>query len=215
MVALYETYRPKDFTQVVGQPNAINRLLCVKRTVGLEGQVFWMTGNSGTGKTTLARLIADNVADHCTTYEVDAQDVSMDMIRDWEAKAQYRSLYGGYAFIVNEAHGLSNKAVSRLQTVLEDKGVQNNTTWIFTTTNEGEQKLFGDKFDACPFLSRAICIELESGSETIVAMAKRLHEIAELEEVNGKPFQEYLELINSCGGNMRQALQKIASGVML
>lgn len=215
MVALHEKYRPQEFTDVVGQDKAIKRLHCLMKTCGLDGQVYWLVGDSSTGKTTLARLIADAVADHCTTHEIDAQDVTMDLIRDWEAKAQYRSLYGGYAFIINEAHGLSNKAVSRLQTVLDDAGVQKNTTWVFTTTHQGEERLFGDKFDALPFLSRAVCVELASDDTTLLAFAKRAQWIAQQEGVDGQPLDAYVSLLQECGGNLRQALQRIASGEML
>ena len=221
MASLYEKYRPNNFSEVVGHRKAIKRLLCTERTVGIRGQVFWLTGESGVGKTTIARIIAGFTADDFTTEEIDAQDLGIDQIREWERKAQSRPLSytagreGGFAFIVNEAHGLSNKAVSRLQTVLEDRNVQRNSTWVFTTTNRGHQMLFDDKFDACPFLSRAISINLELDGETLVAMAKRLQEIARLEDVDGKPLDDYMRLLADCKGNMRQALQAIASGEML
>ncbi len=216
MVSLYEKYRPKQFDEVVGQGKTMKRLLCLQHTCGLDGQVLWLTGESGVGKTTIARLVADLVAEPCMTYEIDAQDLSMDTIREWESKAQFRSLYGGYCFIVNESHGLSNKAVSRLQTTLEDRGVQQNSTWVFTTTNAGEQKLFGDKFDACPFLSRAVCFELSHDSSTMLAMAGRLMMIAEEEHIDGTaPMFKYVALLKNCKGNMRSALQRIAAGEFL
>jgi hypothetical protein len=46
-------------------------------------------------KTTIARLIADQVAnDHCT-WEIDAQDLSMDMLRVWEKKCEGKPLVSG------------------------------------------------------------------------------------------------------------------------
>jgi hypothetical protein len=45
---------------------------------------------------------------------------------------------------------------------------QRNSTWIFTTTNRGQESLFADKFDACPFLSRAMVLEFESRGEQLV-----------------------------------------------
>lgn len=217
---LYEKYRPTKFSEVVGQPQAIKRLSCLAKTTGIQGQVFWIVGESGTGKTTLARIIASYSASEFTTYEIDAQDLSLETIREWERKCQLKPLSydgkpGGYSFVINESHGLSNKAVSRLQTVLEDRNVQKNSTWVFTTTNQGQDRLFGDKFDACPFLSRAVCIDLAMDNGVLLEMAKRLSEIATIEDVNGKPLDAYCDLISRCKGNMRQALQLIAAGEML
>lgn len=217
---LYEKYRPSKFNEVVGQEKAIKRLSCIARTTGIKGQVFWIVGESGTGKTTLARIIAGYAASSFTTYEIDAQDLSIDMVREWERKCQLKPLSydgkpAGYAFVINEAHGLSNKVVSRLQTVLEDPYVQKNGTWVFTTTNQGQDRLFGDKFDACPFLSRAVCVDLEFSKDSLTAMAQRLSEIADIEGVNGKPLDAYIGLVSNCKGNMRQALQRIAAGEML
>ena len=65
--------------------------------------------------------------------------------------------------IVNEAHGMSSKVVSRLQTVLEQGCVQKNSTWIFTTTFQGQKRLFDGVMDPCPFMSRAIELTLEHG----------------------------------------------------
>jgi hypothetical protein len=46
-------------------------------------------------------------------------------------------------------------------------------------------------------------------------MASRLSFIADTEGVNGKPIAAYVQLVKECNGNMRQALQRIASGEML
>jgi replication-associated recombination protein RarA len=215
MTALYEVERPRNFNEVAGHQKTLKRLACTLKTTGLDGQVYWITGESGTGKTTLAKIIASHVADPCCTYEVDAQKLLTDTLDDWERKAKAPSLFGQWAFIVNEAHTLSSKIVSALQTVLEDEKVQRNSTWCFTTTNKGEQRLFDTKFDACPFLSRAICLKLELDKETVIAMAERLQSIARKHECDGKPLDAYLQLLADSKFNMRKALQEIASGAML
>ena len=81
MKPLYETYRPKSWNEVVGQDEALKKLDCIRRRGGLAGYVYWVTGASGTGKTTIARLIAEEVGDDWTTIEIDGSDLDMATVR--------------------------------------------------------------------------------------------------------------------------------------
>ena len=141
----------------------------------------------------------------------------MDMLRDWEYQCSRATLFGGYCIIINEAHGLSSKAVSRLQTILEDSAVQKNSTWVFTTTNRGEQTLFDNKLDACPFLSRCISLRFTMNAETDgIEMVKRLKEIAQAENLcwPETPGEAYLQVLKDSGFNMRRAINTLVTGVL-
>jgi len=51
---------------VVGQDNTLKRIEVLRRR-GLSGRAYWLSGQSGTGKTTIARLIAAEIADDFAT----------------------------------------------------------------------------------------------------------------------------------------------------
>ncbi len=143
-------------------------LMHVLRQRGLGGRVFFITGPSGVGKTTIARLIAKELTLPYAIYEMDAQRMSLADVREFDRMCHCKPLGGSYhVWIINEAHNMSSKVVSELQTVLESPHVQRNSTWAFTTTSRGEKLLFDSKFDAVPFLSRAIKIELDGAARRL------------------------------------------------
>ena len=64
---LYEEYRPKDWANLVGQDKAVKIAQRIIERPGFDRGAFWIEcggeNNSGVGKTTLALLIARQLAD--------------------------------------------------------------------------------------------------------------------------------------------------------
>jgi replication-associated recombination protein RarA len=215
MKPLYERFRPRTLDEVVGQDETVKRLKLIRDRTGFGGRVFWFSGPSGAGKTTMARLIAEDAADAYAIVEIDAARLTVEQLRDFERMCRMKPLgRGWHAFIINEAHNLSARVVSELQTVLEEPHVQNTSLWVFTTTTAGQQRLFDTKFDAQPFLSRAMMFELSLHGHEL-DFAQRVMEIARAEDLDGRPLCEYVDLIRRCKGNLRQALNAVESGEML
>lgn len=207
MQPLSEKYRPRTLDDVVGQDKAVAALRKVR---GFGGRAFWVSGPSGTGKTTLARIIAGEVADPSMTVELVARDLTADRMRDIvDTLGLYGWGKGGRAVIVNEAHGLSRMMIERLLDALES--IPQHAVWVFTTTKDGEEGLFEDQQDAGPLLSR--CVKVRTTNQGFAeAFAARAMTIAQAEGLDGVPIGEYVKLARKCKNNARAILQAIDSG---
>lgn len=213
MTSLFERYRPATWQEVIGQPKAVAALQRIGQKDGFGGQAFWISGKSGQGKSTLAKLIASVHADDLSTEEIDSQWCTPARLRELELGLSIRGWgeKAGRCVIVNEAHRLSNDATGQLLTMLER--LPAHVCIVFTTTFEGES-LFGESLDASPLLSRCKRIKLQSQGIAKL-FAERAREIAQRENLDGKPIGSYMRLVEECKGNMRAVLQSIEAGEML
>ena len=211
---LVERYRPATWAEVIGQDRVVARVRQLAQRAALAGRAYWISGQSGTGKTTIARLLAAEVADEFSTQEVDASALTVAALRELERESQI-SGWGekaGRAFLVNEAHGLRKDVIRQFLVLLER--IPAHVVWIFTTTTEGEQGLFEDYDDAGPLLSRCLPLPL-ARRDLAKAFAQRAKEIAEREGLDGRPIEQYIRLVQKHRQNLRAALQEVEAGAML
>ena len=155
MTALYRKYRPQTFAEVVGQ-EAVVRTLTNAIEQGKVRQAYLFAGPRGTGKTSLARILAkgincahgptaspDNTCHACTSItsgtsldviEMDAASQrGIDDIRDIRDRVVLQPVEGrSKIYILDEAHQLTDAAWNALLKLIEEPPP--HLVFIFCTT---------------------------------------------------------------------------------
>jgi DNA polymerase-3 subunit gamma/tau len=142
-IALYRKYRPENFDQLVGQEH-VSRVLKNAVSEGKISHAYLFSGPRGTGKTSVARILAKavncqkrtgyNPCGRCPIcigiaqsriidlIEIDAaSNRGIDEIRDLREKVRFSPTEGEYkVFIIDEVHMLTKEAFNALLKTLEE-----------------------------------------------------------------------------------------------
>ncbi|MCX7856276.1 MAG: DNA polymerase III subunit gamma/tau, partial [Anaerolineae bacterium] len=216
MQALYRTWRPQTFNDVVGQEAIVQTLQNALHS-GHIHHAYLFAGPRGTGKTTLARLVAKAVnclapvnqrpcgtcvpcqaianGEALDLYEIDAAShTGVDNIRDILDKVALRPGMLRYkVYIIDEVHMLSTAAFNALLKTLEEP--PEHVIFILATTE-------AHKIPAT-VLSR--CQRYEFRRLALTQIVGRLQTICAAENLQADP--EALDLIaRAATGSLRDAL---------
>lgn len=124
-------YRPRTFDDVIGQKTAVETLSkqCESGTVS---NGILLCGPAGTGKTTIARIVA-TILD-AEVHEIDAaSNNGVEYIRAMQEQANRRSMtHEKKVFIIDECHALSSASWQAMLKLLEEPPA--NSYFILCTT---------------------------------------------------------------------------------
>lgn len=126
--ALYRTHRSRSLDEVVGQEH-ITDLLKQALTKGTISHAYLLTGPRGTGKTSIARIVAHEVNNlpysdnpHLDIIEIDAaSNRRIDDIRELRDKVRLAPVSAKYkVYIIDEVHMLTTESFNALLKTLEE-----------------------------------------------------------------------------------------------
>ncbi|HUP30141.1 MAG TPA: DNA polymerase III subunit gamma/tau [Usitatibacter sp.] len=223
---LARKWRPRAFEEIVGQPHVVTALVNALESKRLH-HAYLFTGTRGTGKTTLARILAKAI--NCETgitsrpcgkckacteidagrfvdlLEVDAAtNTKVDEMRELLDTAQYMPVAGRFkVYIIDEVHMLSRHAFNSMLKTLEEP--PEHVKFILATTDP--QRL--------PVTVLSRCLQFNLKPQPPPLIAQHLKRVLEAEQV---AFEEpaLLQLGKAAAGSLRDSLslldQAIAHG---
>lgn len=216
-------WRPRNFSEVIGQPHVVQAL-----SNGLDNDrlhhAFLFTGTRGVGKTTLARIFAKSlncekgvsstpcgVCSICKEVdegrfvdliEIDAASrTRVEDTREILDNVQYAPTRGRYKiYLIDEVHMLSNSSFNALLKTLEEP--PSHVKFLLATTDP--QKL------PVTVLSRCLRFQLKRIQDQEIA-----EQLKTILTAEGVPFdEEALKLIAKAGdGSMRDALSLLDQAI--
>ena len=213
-LALYRKYRPKQLDEVVGQ-NEVKKILASSVKNGTITHAYLFSGPRGTGKTTMAKILAKmvncinpidgnacgecenckNVLSSSDVIEIDAaSNNGVDEIRDLREKANLVPSRAKYkVYIIDEVHMLTTQAFNALLKTLEEP--PKHVIFVLATT----------EYYKIPLTITSRCQKFQFNKITNNEIVDRLKEISKLENIDIDEAALF-EIAKISDGGMRDSI---------
>lgn len=194
---LYKKYRPTKFNQMVGQDGAVNSLVALLKKGDMPHAIL-LTGSSGCGKTTLARILKTRLkcSDH-DFIEINAADKDtrgIDVVKLIKDRMSLKPLDGPCKiFLLDESHQLTPAGQDSLLKMLED--TPSHVYFFLCTTDPVKLKK--------TIITR--CTEVRVRPLTVIELQQLLERVASAEDIDLDDDVRDA-LIEAAEGSARKAL---------
>lgn len=198
---LADLLRPETLDDVVGQEHILAKGAVLRRLIEsgkIPNMVFY--GPSGTGKTTVANIIAKQT--NRTLYKLNATTASTADIREITAQLDTFMAPNGVLLYLDEIQSFNKKQQQSLLEYIENGKI----TLIASTTENPYFYVYN------AILSRSTVFEFQpiSPEAALKAVRRGVRMMEEKEQVTAKPEPEALEYVaTACGGDIRKAMNAV------
>ena len=196
-MSLYLKYRPDSFSQIRGNAEILQTLESMLSDLNTCPHTFLLHGETGTGKTTLARIIANELGCVGNDYrEINTADFrGIDSVRDMINSSQFHPMEGTCrVWVLDEIQKMTGEAQNALLKILED--TPKHVYFILCTTDP--QKLLATIKGRC----QQFQTKLLSEQEMFGLLRRVVH--SENEELSKEIYDQ---IIQDSLGHPRNALQ--------
>jgi len=203
---LADKIRPKDIDDVVGQKHLLDKNRPLRRIIEsgkVPNMIFY--GPSGVGKTTVARIIAENCG--MSLYKLNGTNASISDIKDVVADIGTFGSENGILLYLDEIQYLNKKQQQSLLEYIENGDI----TLIASTTENPYFAVYN------AVLSRSTVFEFKPvEADELKKAVKRAFELSASQlEVEIIYDEECCEIISrGCGGDVRKALNTVELSVL-
>ena len=198
---LADILRPQSLSEVYGQDHILSEGAILRRLIdsgNIPNMIFY--GPSGTGKTTVANIIAKQT--NRTLFKLNATTASTSDIKEIVAQLDTFMAPNGVLLYLDEIQSFNKK---QQQSLLEH--IENGKITLIASTTENP---YFYVFNA--ILSRSTVFEFKqiSAEAVLKAIHRAVSYLEEKYSINAEPEDGSLEYIaGSCGGDLRKAMNAV------